>query len=82
MNDAKLTAALTMFEGLQEDNLIDGIGFQMHVTDTFPTIENITAALKKAADTGLQVKITELDVRMNQNGNETVLTTAIAETQK
>lgn len=82
MNDAKLTAALSMIEGLQEDNLIDGIGFQMHVTDTFPTIENITAALKKAADTGLQVKITELDVRMNQNGNETVLTTAIAETQK
>ena len=82
MNDTKLTAALTMIDGLQEDNLIDGIGFQMHVTDTFPTIENITAALKKAADTGLQVKITELDVRMNKDANATSLTAAIAETQK
>ena len=82
MNDTKLTAALTMIDGLQEDNLIDGIGFQMHVTDTFPTIENITAALKKAANTGLQVKITELDVRMNKDANATSLTAAIAETQK
>jgi hypothetical protein len=82
-NGAKLTATLSMVENLKTASApINGIGFQMHITDTNPSIANITEALQKAVDTGLKVKITELDVRMNQSGSYTSFTNSLSEAQK
>ncbi|HSC68125.1 MAG TPA: endo-1,4-beta-xylanase [Cellvibrio sp.] len=44
---------------------LDGIGFQMHVFMDYPSIDNISAAMKKVVAKGLKVKITELDVAVN-----------------
>lgn len=43
---------------------IDGIGFQAHVsTKLFPSLEGLRANIKRFADLGLTVNISELDVR-------------------
>ncbi|MEZ9531232.1 endo-1,4-beta-xylanase [Vibrio sp. 10N.286.51.F4] len=82
-NDAKLTAVLTMVNELKTANVpIDGIGFQMHVGLDDPSIETISASLTKAAQTGLKVKITELDVRLNPNGDYSELSLELADIQK
>ncbi|GLS91757.1 hypothetical protein GCM10007916_28270 [Psychromonas marina] len=83
MNGAKLEAVLDMVKGFQADSTpIDGIGFQMHIKSDFPSLENITSALEKAVATGLKVKITELDIRINEGAKSSVLTTQLAESQK
>ena len=45
---------------------ITGVGFQMHVCLRSPSASTIAAAMKKVVDEGLKVKITELDVAVNQ----------------
>jgi endo-1,4-beta-xylanase len=44
---------------------IHGIGFQMHVSLTWPDINQIRESFSLAAATGLKVKITELDIAVN-----------------
>jgi endo-1,4-beta-xylanase len=44
---------------------IDGVGFQMHITMDFPSVATIAASLKKVVDRGLKVKISELDIPIN-----------------
>lgn len=66
-NNSKTTKMLEMVTDFQARNIpIDGVGFQMHVCLNTPTAATIAAALKKVADKGLLVKITELDVAINQ----------------
>ena len=61
---------------------IDGIGFQMHVGLTFPSITSIRSSLQTAVNTGLLVKITELDVAVNGNNTLTSLDTTTSASQK
>lgn len=66
-NNAKTTKLINMVDDfIARDIPIGGIGFQMHICLNYPTAAAIGAALKKAADTGLMVKITELDIAINQ----------------
>lgn len=46
---------------------IDGVGFQMHVLPDWPSISTIKASWQRILDLnhGLKIKITELDVRVN-----------------
>jgi endo-1,4-beta-xylanase len=44
---------------------IHGIGFQMHVSLTWPDINQIRESFSLAAATGLKIKITELDIAVN-----------------
>lgn len=65
-NNAKTTKLIEMVTDFQTRNIpIDGVGFQMHVFMDYPSITNISAAMKKVVDKGLKVKITELDVSIN-----------------
>jgi len=69
-NNAKTTKLVEMLTDFQARNIpIDGVGFQMHVFMDYPSITNISAAMKKVADKGLKVKITELDVAVNNPYN-------------
>ena len=43
---------------------IDGVGMQMHFTLKAPAMESIEANLKRIVELGLEVQITELDVRV------------------
>jgi endo-1,4-beta-xylanase len=65
-NNAKTTKLVEMITDFQARNIpIDGVGFQMHIFMDYPSIANIKAAMKKVADKGLKVKITELDIAVN-----------------
>ena len=82
-NGDKLASVITLVEEMKDTSIpIDGIGFQMHIKSDFPMISDITQALQRAVDTGLKVKITELDVQLNAAGSATSLTQALSETQK
>lgn len=71
-NGAKTDAVIAMAKELLDDGVpITGIGYQMHVMLDWPSIANIKGALKKAADLGLMVKITELDVPINHSWSGT-----------
>jgi len=51
---------------------IDGVGFQMHVLPDWPSVANIEASFRTVAQCGLKVKITELDVCVNNKYNSSV----------
>lgn len=47
---------------------IDGVGFQMHIDISgWPSVTDVSANIKKLTDLGLEVHITELDVRIPTN---------------
>ncbi len=80
--DAKTTNLLSLIDGLKARNVpISGVGFQMHVMSDWPNISTIEAAMKAVADRGLKVKISELDVRVNNpyNPSATVYASLTAE---
>ncbi|WP_235425730.1 endo-1,4-beta-xylanase [Cellvibrio mixtus] len=66
-NGAKMTKLEEMLTDFKARNIpIDGVGFQMHVCQNYPSASSIAAAMKRVVDKGLKVKITELDVAINQ----------------
>ncbi len=87
---AKLAAVLDMVGAFRNDPdpvPIDGIGFQMHVSLAWPEIGQVRSAFAAAAATGLKVKISELDITVNTDGNGaslgmTELTPAVADQQR
>ena len=65
-NGAKMTALETMLTDFQKRSIpLTGVGFQMHVCLNTPSVATIAAALKRVATKGLKVKISELDVAIN-----------------
>lgn len=65
---AKLSAVLDLVDQFQNDPNpvpIHGIGFQMHVSLTWPDINQIRDSFALAVATGLKIKITELDIAVN-----------------
>ncbi|HCS66506.1 MAG TPA: 1,4-beta-xylanase, partial [Cellvibrio sp.] len=67
-NGTKTTALVNLVQRLLTNGVpIDGVGFQMHVMNDYPSIANIRASLQKivALSPTLKIKITELDVRLN-----------------
>ncbi|ARD45930.1 endo-1,4-beta-xylanase [Colwellia sp. PAMC 21821] len=86
-NSDKLGAVIDMVEAMQADGVpIDGVGFQSHISVNSPDISTIKAQFQKVVDIRpkIKLKITELDVRMNNDNNTdfTTLTAARAEEQK
>lgn len=65
----KLNAMLRMVNNLKDQDIpISGIGFQMHIRmDTDE--ETIEYALKKAAETGLQIHLSEIDIIFNKHND-------------
>jgi len=64
---AKLNTALEMIRDLKAKEVpIHGLGFQMHLRMDIPD-EIIAQSLKKAAETGLQIHISELDIIFNRH---------------
>lgn len=66
-NNSKTNKMIEMVQGLKNRSIpITGVGFQMHVCLRYPSASTIAAAMKKVVDENLKVKITELDVAVNQ----------------
>lgn len=67
-NLEKTTSMVNLLQQLVDDGVpIDGIGFQMHVLPDWPSIDNIKQSWQKAlaVSPNLKLKITELDIRVN-----------------
>ncbi|WP_299435503.1 endo-1,4-beta-xylanase [uncultured Aquimarina sp.] len=63
----KLQGVLNMVKDLKSENVpISGIGFQMHIRMDIPG-EVIEHALKKAAETGLLIHLSEVDIIFNKH---------------
>lgn len=63
--NAKADAIYRMARDLKARGVpIDGIGFQMHYTKNAPLRAAVEANMKRIADLGLEIHITELDVRV------------------
>ena len=66
----KLNAVLNMVNEFKAKGVpISGIGFQMHIRMDIPD-EMIAYSLKKAAETGLQIHLSEVDIIFNTHNDE------------
>lgn len=66
----KLNAVLNMVKEFKAKGVpISGIGFQMHIRMDIPD-EMIAYSLKKAAETGLQIHLSEVDIIFNTHNDE------------
>jgi endo-1,4-beta-xylanase len=69
----KFTAVLNMVQDFVSNGVpIDGVGFEMHVLNSYyPTATELAQNMQALAALGLQVHITEMDVRLpvDSNGN-------------
>jgi endo-1,4-beta-xylanase len=67
---AKLHATLRLIRELRAEGVpISGLGFQMHLRMDIPD-ETIAYALKKGAETGLQIHLSEVDIIFNKHNDE------------
>ena len=65
-DSAKLKTLTEMVDGFKARAVpINGVGFQMHINLDSPSIGTLSAAMKQVVDRGLKVKITELDIPIN-----------------
>ena len=63
---------LALVQSLKAQNLIDGVGFQSHfIVGEVPT--DLQANLQRFADAGVDVAITELDVRVRKFSSDAIL---------
>jgi len=54
-----------LVKDLKQRGLVDGVGLQMHISAaSFPAIADIQANIQRLADLGLQVNLSEMDVRI------------------
>jgi endo-1,4-beta-xylanase len=66
-NPAKLDSIIALAKQLKDAGVpITGIGTQMHIS-VFTSMAGIANMFQKLAATGLKIKVTELDVRINPN---------------
>ncbi|MDR1865463.1 MAG: endo-1,4-beta-xylanase [Bacteroidales bacterium] len=64
----KRTATNNLIRGMQERGVpVHGVGLQMH-TNTNRSLQDLRTAIRTAAETGLKVHVSELDVSVNQAG--------------
>ncbi|HEY9063096.1 MAG TPA: endo-1,4-beta-xylanase, partial [Pseudobacteroides sp.] len=71
---AKSNTAYNMIKSMKERGIpIDGVGFQCHFINGMSAsqLNAIEQNIKRYAALGLQVSITELDIRMNDSENQT-----------
>ncbi len=65
-SSTKFNCLLQLVDDLIADGVpIDGVGFQMHIQIDWPSANDIGAAFRAIVDRGLKVKITELDIPVN-----------------
>ena len=66
----KDAAICEMAGKLQEEGLIDGIGMQSHILLEYPSVQNYENTIRKFAQMGLEIQITELDIQQTDNSVE------------
>lgn len=70
---SKMNAIYDVAEMLKSKGLIDGIGLQTHIGDNSPSIADIDASIRRYAQLGLEIQITELDMFLTDNSPEALM---------
>jgi endo-1,4-beta-xylanase len=79
-NPKKVTAITVMVKDLKGKGVkIDGIGHQSHCARAWPKVVDVEAAIDIFATLGVTQHITELDIALNQNLADTLVTSATPE---
>ncbi|MGL1957697.1 MAG: endo-1,4-beta-xylanase [Colwellia sp.] len=82
-NSSKLDRVIAMLDDFKTRGVpIDGIGFQVHINTDTPSIENIKASFEKVVKRGVKVRISELDISVNQSEQYVKLTADISQVQR
>ena len=63
---------------LIDAGLIDGMGMQSHISESYPSIDLYRESIQQYADLGLEIQITELDISEKSNEYADQLTLAQA----
>ena len=58
---------MTLLKSLMEDGNIDGYGFQMHHGLGQPSMQQITDSVERIAALGLRLRVSELDITVGSN---------------
>ena len=72
-DNKKLEGTFAMVDDLMVDDLIDGVGIQMHIDFNFPSKKDIQKATDGIVQRKLLVHFSELDVKTNPKGERKVL---------
>ncbi len=67
----KLNGIVRLLQPVIEDGTIDGYGFQMHHGLDFPSNSAIASCIKRIADLGLKLRVSELDVTVPDDTDAT-----------
>jgi len=78
----KRSGALNLVDNLMAKNLIDGVGYQMHINVNSPTEVEMQNATQELITRELLIHYSELDVRTNPDGNLTEFTEEVAFVQR
>lgn len=79
LSNAKADAIFKMAQDFKTRGVpIDGIGWQMHLTTNIGSLASMEANMKRITDLGLQVQITELDVRLPVDASGAASATSLA----
>lgn len=68
----KQMGIIRLLESLIPEGNIDGYGFQMHHDVGFPSLMQIGDSLTRVAQTGLRLRVSELDVTIPDNSEESL----------
>ena len=66
----KQNGIVRLLEALMAEGNIDGYGFQMHHAVAQPSLAQITASVERIAAMGLRLRVSELDITVDDNGEE------------
>jgi len=66
----KINGIYSLCEYLKEKGLIDGIGMQGYYSLTYPSDNAIESAIKKYAELGLEIQLTELSISVDEETEE------------
>ncbi|MBH1940667.1 endo-1,4-beta-xylanase [Mobilitalea sibirica] len=72
-DSARMIAIYDIAAGLKEKGLIDGIGLQSHFSMENPSLIDVESSIRKYAELGLEIQITELDMGLTENTEEAYL---------
>ncbi|WP_054740699.1 endo-1,4-beta-xylanase [Cellulosilyticum ruminicola] len=65
--DKKMNYIYDILKDLKEKDLIDGMGMQSHWIMQYPSIDMFEKAVKKYSQLGLEIQLTELDIKNPDN---------------
>ena len=63
----KLKGIVRLLNSLIPEGNIDGYGFQMHHSVSFPSMQQINTAVETVASLGIRLRVSELDVTVDNN---------------